>query len=74
VIGLVLLGIGTVIGSVSVLLGLGALFLSRLGEAERGAPAAGGMTGAGGPGAYPGGYPGASTPGAYPGAGAPPTS
>lgn len=64
-VGLILLGVGTVIGSVSVLLGLGALFLSRLGEAERIQQMAG--TGA------PGGYPPAGGP-AAPGAGGPPTS
>jgi hypothetical protein len=36
VVSWVLLGVGAVIGSVSVLLGLGALFLSRIGEPERG--------------------------------------
>ena len=60
-IGLVLLGVGTVIGSVSVLLGLGALFLSRLGEPERGAAAV-----AAGTGAAAGAYPGAAAPGAGP--------
>jgi hypothetical protein len=48
-IGLILLGVGTIIGSVSVLLGLGALFLSRLGEPERGARDAAGTGSAGVP-------------------------
>jgi hypothetical protein len=82
VMGFVLMGVGLVIGSVSVLLGLGALFLSRLGEPERLAPGTGGMGNVGGAPGGPGspgspgspGYPGAVAPGYGSPGGMPPGS